>query len=102
MDEWLINPNEKTVHRIPGFRRNLAANEEHHEDRNQRDTKEGGEEHGERFGEGEGLKEAAFLRGKRKHRNEAYGYDEQGEEKRAPYAFSSGDDYFDALGVGRV
>src|SRR5262249_29648214 len=37
MDEWLISPYEKTVNRVLDLWRNLPANEQHHQDRHERD-----------------------------------------------------------------
>ncbi len=100
--DGLIDPNEKTVHRIFGFRRDFAADQQRHQHRHQRHAQQRGEEHRKCLGEGQRLEQPPFLRFQRKHRNETHRDDQQRKEQRPADALGGGDDDFNALGVGRL
>ena len=83
LTQWPVRPDQKTIHRVFGFRRDLAADEQQHQHRHERDAEKRGEEHREGLGEGERLEQSAFLRLEREDRNEAHRDDEQREKERA-------------------
>src|SRR5205823_9143988 len=85
--ERLIRPDQESIHWIFDLGCDFAPDQEHHQHRNQCHAKKCGEEHRKSFCECERLKETAFLRGEREHRNETDRDDQQREEEGAPHAF---------------
>ena len=84
VDHRPIGRNQEPVHRILVLGHDLAAHEQQHEYRYQRDRQQRATGHREGLGEGQRLEQATFLSLQGEHGQERDGDDHQAEEQRRP------------------
>ena len=80
--ERVIGPDQEPVDRVLLLRRDLAADEEHHQERHDEHRGERRKPHREGLGEGQRAEQPALLRLEREDRQERHRDDEQREEQR--------------------
>ena len=89
----MINPDEKAVDGVFGFRGNLASDEQEHQRRHQKDGEHRGGEHRKSFCVCERLEQTSFLSLQAEDRQEGNGNDQQREKQRAADLLGGVDQY---------
>ena len=82
LDDRAVDPDQEAVDRILVLRNDLAADEDHHQRRHQRDRQQRGGRHRERLGERQRAEQPPLLRFQREDRHERHRDDQQAEEQR--------------------
>jgi hypothetical protein len=83
-DDRPVEPDQRTVQGIAGFREDAAAHKQLHEHRHQGDRQQRGSAHGEGLGQREWFEQPAFLGLQREHRQERDGNDGKAEKQSWP------------------
>ena len=96
----MVNADQKAVERITGFRRDLAADPEAHQDRDHHDRQQRRARHRPGFGKGEGAKQLPLLPFEGKNRDKRQGDNQQADKQRRADLHRGIGDNFPARVVG--